>query len=154
MATAPFPTLPVRDLEGRIVDLPSALPGPYDVLVLAFRRGQQPDVDGWRAAVTAMERKDVGFWEIPVISGAWQPLRGWIDGGMARAIPDIAIRTHTLTAYTDTRAVRRALGIGGPGQVAAVLVAGGMVCWTAFGPVTPRAVAGLQEALVRLHGDT
>ena len=148
-----FPRIEVRDLEGRATQLPDAVPGPADVVVLAFRRGQQADVDAWRDAVAGLGNDGVGFWEVPVIGDPWRPLRGWIDGGMARAIPDVEVRTHTLTAYTDTRAVRRALGIPGPGQVAAVLVAGGMVAWTAFGPVTADAVTGLRDAVARLRGD-
>ena len=147
----PFPRFEVRDLEGRAMTLPDDLPGPCDLLVLAFRRGQQRDVDGWRDAVAGLGALDVGFWEVPVIGRAWTPVRGWIDGGMARAIPDIAVRTHTLTAYGETGVVRDALGIDGPGSVAPMLVVGGVVRWQARGPVTSEAVAGLAEA-IRGHG--
>jgi hypothetical protein len=145
-----FPEIDTRDLEGRVVRLPVALPGPSDVLVLAFRRGQQSDVDGWRDAVGRLGEPEVGFWEVPVIGRLWNPMRGWIDGGMARAIPDIAVRTHTLTTYTDANALRGALGIDGPGSVAPMLVVGGVVRWQDRGPADARAVAGLAEALRRL----
>jgi hypothetical protein len=134
--------------------LPSALPGPYDVVVLAFRRGQQSDVDGWRHAVEELGPDAPGFWEVPAIGGVWRPMRGWIDGGMAGAIPDPHIRAHTLTAYTDTGALRRALGIRGPGEIATLLVAGGDVVWDARGPVTDDAVMQLGAAVARLRGDT
>jgi hypothetical protein len=147
-----FPALETRDLEGRVVLLPESLPGPADVLVLAFRRGQQRDVDGWRDAVLGLGARSVGFWEIPVIGRAWSPVRGWIDGGMARAIPDISVRTHTLTAYADTGVVRDALGIDGPGQVAPILVVDGVVRWQARGPATPDAIAELAEAVGGLGG--
>jgi hypothetical protein len=147
----PFPRFEARDLEGRRVVLPDDLPGPCDLLVLAFRRGQQGDVDGWRDAVAALGVPGIGFWEVPVIGRAWNPMRGWIDGGMARAIPDIAVRTHTLTAYTDTGMVRAAVGIDGPGRVAPMLVVDGVVRWQGRGPATPDAVAGLAEA-VGSHG--
>ena len=151
-APTPFPQFEARDLEGRAMALPDDLPGPCDLLVLAFRRGQQGDVDGWRDAVAGLGVPDVGFWEVPVIGRAWSPVRGWIDGGMARAIPDVAVRTHTLTAYADTGVIRAALGIDGPGQAAPMLVVNGVVRWQARGPVTPDAVADLAAA-VRRCGD-
>ena len=71
-----FPALATRDLDGAEVALPDDLPGPYDLVILAFRRGQRPDVDAWRAAIEAEWREGLGFGEVPVIGRAWSPLRG------------------------------------------------------------------------------
>jgi len=73
-------------------------------------------------------------------------VRGWIDGGMTQAISDLAIREHTLTAYTDVRAVCRALGVVGVGRVVPVLVAGGRVRWQGAGPVDDAQLAKLLAA--------
>ena len=40
-ATATFPTVPARDLQGREVTLPSAFEGRLNVVVVAFRRDHQ-----------------------------------------------------------------------------------------------------------------
>jgi hypothetical protein len=146
-----FPPLEARDLEGRRVVLPDDLPGPCDLLVLAFRRGQQSDVDGWGDLVRTAGIDDLGFWEVPVIGRAWSPARGWIDGGMARAIPDREVRTHTLTSYTDVGAVLAALGVRGTGRVIAVLVAAGCVRWMAVGTGSTAAVAELVDRVAEIH---
>jgi hypothetical protein len=146
----PFPRLEARDLEGRSVVLPDDLPGPCDLLVLAFRRRQQADVDRWGDLVRSGGVAGLGFWEVPVIGRAWRPARGWIDGGMARAIPDRAVRTRTLTAYTDVGAVLAALGVRGTGRVVAVLVSGGSVRWLAAGTGTQAAIAELADRVAEI----
>jgi hypothetical protein len=142
-----FPSLATRDLDGAEVALPDDLPGPWDLVVLAFRRRQQPDVDAWRAAIEVEWREGLGFWEVPVIRRTWRPLRGWIDGGMAGAISRPDLHTHTLTAYTHVGAVLDALGTAGSRQVVAVLVAGGIVRWQAAGPPDGERIAELRSAL-------
>jgi len=132
------------------VALPDDLPGPMDLLVLAFRRRQHDDVAVWRAAIEAEWRHGLDFWEVPVIGRGWRPVRGWIDGGMAAAIPSPDVRAHTLTAYTDVGAVRDALGIAGSGQVVAVLAVDGVVRWQSAGPPNRERIAGLRAACERL----
>jgi hypothetical protein len=145
-----FPALATHNLDGAAVTVPDDLPGPADLVVLAFRRRQQADVDGWRAAVATDWREGLGFWEVPVIGRGWGPLRGWIDGGMAGAIGNPEIRAHTLTVYTDVGVVQRALGIAGSGAVVAILVVDGEVRWQTTGAVDPARLAGLRSALDRV----
>ena len=145
--TGRFPALRTRNLDGARVALPDDLPGPLDLLVLAFRRRQQEDVDAWRAAIEAEWRHGLDFWEVPVIGRGWVPVRAWIDGRMAASIRRPDVRAHTLTAYTDVGAVRHALGIAGSGQVVAVLVVDGAVRWQSAGPPDREQIAGLRASL-------
>jgi hypothetical protein len=147
----PFPHLEVRDLEGRRRVLPDDLPGPWDLLVLAFRRGQQADVDRWGDLVRTAGIDHLDFWEVPVIGRAWGPARGWIDGGMARAIPDREVRIHTLTTYTDVRGVLSALGVHGTGQVVAVLVVDGTARWRSVGTASQAAIAELVDRVAEIR---
>ncbi len=82
-----------------------------------------------------------------MIERARSPLRGWIDGGMAGAMPRPDLCTHTLAAYTGVGAVGNALGIVGSGQVAAVLIADGIVRWQAAGPPDRELIEDLRSAL-------
>lgn len=146
-----FPDLEVRSLDGTVLRLPGDLPGPADLLVLAFRRRQQADVDGWRAAVAeAPDLDGLGFWEVPVLSRAFAPVRSWIDGGMTQAIGDAGIRAHTVTAYTEVGRVCRALGIDGSRAVVPVLVVDGLVRWQGRGPVYDQELAGLRAGYAAL----
>jgi hypothetical protein len=47
MTGASFPQLAARDLDGRVVALPAALPAERNVVLIAFRRDQQKLVDSW-----------------------------------------------------------------------------------------------------------
>lgn len=47
MVGVSFPRLAARDLDGREVALPAALPGERNVVLIAFRRDQQKLIDSW-----------------------------------------------------------------------------------------------------------
>ena len=83
-----FPHLAARDLEGRALDLPDAFSGVFNLVVVAFRRDQQPMVDSWVAWFEALaaEHPALRCYEVPVIATRWSPARAVIDGGMARAV--------------------------------------------------------------------
>ena len=99
-----LPQLAARDLAGREVALPAGLPGERNVVLIAFRRDQQKLVDSWvpwleqRAATDPRLR----FVELPAIGPQWEPARPVIDGGMAAAIRDQAVRRRTLTVYAES----------------------------------------------------
>lgn len=144
-----FPRIAARDLDGRPVSIPG-LDGDRRVLLVAFRRQQQAMVDSWTAWLDARCARDPGlrYYEVPTIGVLWSPVRPFIDGGMARAIPDRAVRARTLTAYTDVRRVTAALGLAGTSTIAVVLVdRTGHIRWQAEGGFTERTAAALDAAL-------
>ena len=108
-----FPQLAARDLGGREVALPAGLPGERNVVLIAFRRDQQRLVDSWVPWLEQRAVIDPGlrFVELPAIGPQWEPGRPAIDGGMAAAIRDQAMRRRTLTVYTDVRRVTVPLAI-------------------------------------------
>jgi hypothetical protein len=150
MVGVSFPRLAARDLDGREVALPAALPGERNVVLIAFRRDQQKLVDSWvpwleqRAATDA----GLGFVELPVIGLQWGPARPAIDGGMAAAIRDEATRRRTLTVYTDVRRVTALLGIEDRSTIWLFLVnRAGQVRWRGSGGLDPATAASLDTAL-------
>ena len=44
-----FPHLAARDLEGHALELPDDFAGASNLVIIAFRREQQPTVDSWIA---------------------------------------------------------------------------------------------------------
>ena len=150
--TRPFPHLVTRSLTGTPHVLPDALPGPSDLVVCAFRRHHQRDVDAWRAVAASVAlASPVGFWEVPILGRGWTPMRSWIDGGMTAAIADLAIRGHTLTAYTNVAAVCRQLDLDGPRAVVALLVREGQIVWRAVGPPNEAHHSSLAVACANLY---
>jgi hypothetical protein len=150
--TAPsrFPELEARGLDGRGYRLPAGLPGERTVALLAFRREQQADVDTWLPGLLALAagHPDLAVVEIPVLGRRWIPARPVIDGGMRVGIGDPGACARTLTAYTDTGRVQRALGLRGGDEIAVVLAGrDGRIAWLRTGRCRAAALASLADAL-------
>ena len=145
-----FPQLAARDLDGREVTLPTGLPGGRNVVLIAFRRDQQSLVDSWVPWLERRAATDSGlrFVELPAIGLQWQPARAAIDGGMAAAIRDEAVRRRTLTVYTDVRRVTAPLGIDDRSTIWLCLVdRAGRVAWRGSGGFDPVTAGALDTAL-------
>ncbi len=145
-----FPQLAARDLDGREVTLPAGLPGGRNVVLIAFRRNQQNLVDSWVPWLEQRAATDPGlrFVEIPAIGLQWEPARAAIDGGMAAAIRDEAVRRRTLTVYTDVRRVTAPLGIDDRSTIWLCLVdRAGRVAWRGSGGFDHATAAALDTAL-------
>jgi len=150
MARLWFPALRVRDLEGTRRTIPDDLPGGPHVLVVAFQRWHQSIVDRWKPPLEALAKRHPGteVREVPSISRGYRLFRSGIDGGMAAAIPDVSVRRHTLTAYTDLGALARDLGIHSFDTVHVFLVdCSGHVLWTAEGEPTAELLDNLEAAM-------
>ena len=152
-----FPELAARDLEGRLRRLPDAFEGEQNLVVVAFLRRQQSDVDTWVAWFEGVRatRPMLACYEIPMLATRWSPVRRFIDGGMAQAVRESEARRRTLTVYTDVRQVTRALEIGTTRVVTALLVdAVGRVLWRATGPAAAGDTAALLEVIDGTPGDS
>ena len=86
--TARFPKLHARNLEGAALELPEAFTGDPSVVIVAFERVQQEQVDTWIPWLRRLQARmpGVGVYEIPAIKRRWLPARRFIDGGMRAGI--------------------------------------------------------------------
>lgn len=133
-----FPELEATSLDGRRWRLPSDLAGPT-VLILAFHRHQQAEVDEWIEELEALGCAHP-ILEIPTIGRGYRWMRGFIDGGMRAGIGDPVVRARTLTVYTDVSRVLEALGVRSTDHVVAAFVEpSGRVRGLAQGRFEPRA---------------
>jgi hypothetical protein len=145
-----FPALQVRDLEGVDYVIPDDLPGGPHVIILAFQRWHQSIVDRWKAPLEAIAGSHPGteVWEVPSISRAYRLFRSGIDGGMRAGIPDVSVRRHTLTAYTDLGALARALDLDTRDTVHVFVVdCDGSVRWHGEGEPNAEALDALEAAI-------
>lgn len=144
---ARLPKVSTRDLNGVRRTLPD---GRLSVLLVAYERWQQFEVDSWVPSLKALERMydEVGYYELPVV-GRIDPLkRRRLDFFMRRGIPDAETRARTLTFYADAPGFREPLGIPDEDHVAVLLVdTDGLVLWRASGPFTLGAERGLRAAV-------
>ena len=140
-----FPTVAGSALSGERVHLPADLAGAPAVLLVAYRRGTQADIDRW-SAFLGREAPGLKALELPVIPAlVWRPLATWIDGGMRGGVPRESW-SRVVTLYEDGRPVRDFLGDSiGSAAIAVVLDETGVVRWierSGFAPERARAVLG------------
>lgn len=106
-----FPAVSGDNLNGKRFDLPRDFEGDVNLVVVAFQRDQQRDVDGWMPFLKtlAKDRNDVRIYEVPTLGRGYRIMRPIIDGGMRGGIPDLKVRATTITLYIDKTSFRRAL---------------------------------------------
>jgi len=150
-----FPTLVAHDLEETSYTLPDDLPGKWRVVLMPFKRWQQIVVSAWTEALEPLTEAhpDMTVWEVPTLSRAWAPARGYIDGGMRAGIPDLDVRLHTLTAYTHLGDLSRELGITDFSDVQVFLIGpDGEIVWRGQGEPDAVKASSLVEALEAAGG--
>lgn len=151
--TAIFPVLQARNLNGRTFTLPAEFGGTHNVAVIAFQRWHQELVDSWFPCLESLvaAHPELRAYELPMIGGLYSLARPFIDGGMAAAIPDPAVRDRTLTVYTDVRRVLAALQIPSTETITLLLVdRNGRIFWRDAGAYDVERAAGLERALATL----
>ncbi len=146
-----FPSVSGENLHGEQVTFPDDLKGNPALVLVAFKREQQAEVDTWLAEIGAFEAAIPGIRvvETPTISSArWGWMAWFIDGGMRSGIPDGAARARTITLYTDVAKFRETLGMETDGQIYAVLLdSNARVRLVAPGVFTPDATERFVEVL-------
>ena len=145
-----FPRVEGSNLEGKKFALPTDFEAEYNVVIIAFRREQQADVDSWLPFLREQKvlARGVRVYELPTLSRSYRWMRGFIDGGMARGIPAKATREATITLYIDKSPFKKALGISTEDRIITLIVArGGRVLWRADGRFNTASGAELSAML-------
>jgi hypothetical protein len=124
-----FPSIAGVALSGAPVRIPEDLIGAPALLLCAYRRGTQADIDRW-AAFAGQELPQLAVFELPIIPAViWRPLQGWIDGGMRGGVPR-AQWPSVVTLYEDGAKARAFLGDSGGDRAQVVLLdAAGVVAF-------------------------
>jgi hypothetical protein len=143
-----MPTVSAENLNEKPIVLPAQLPAPKTLVLMAFEREQQTALNTW---IDGMGLKDdkLPWIETPVIAKPFGLVRGFIDRGMRRGIPDPAMRERTITLYTDPEELRRVMGLSGDGKQVWVLVVdrSGLVLAQATGNYSADKAKPLLDAL-------
>jgi hypothetical protein len=84
---------------------------------------QQANVDAWFEGLGAKDAASLIPWiEMPVIENPGIFVRWFINSGMRGGIPDIHVRSHVWTAYTDKKKFMTACGMASSEHVYAMVV--------------------------------
>jgi hypothetical protein len=148
-----FPRVEGSNLEGRRFLLPADFEAEFNVVIVAFRRKQQADVDSWLSflAEQKVRERGVRVYELPTLNRSYTIMRRFIDGGMARGIPEKATRAATITLYVEKSRFKKTLAISTEDRIVTMVVArDGRVHWTADGRFTAAFGAELVSALEAL----
>jgi hypothetical protein len=107
---AKMPELKTETLAERELTLPKDLPGEKSLVLMAFEREQQKNVETWIDGMKLAE-SPLPWIETPVINPQNRLVRAFINGGMRRGITDEKSRERTITLYTDRLSLLRAMGL-------------------------------------------
>jgi hypothetical protein len=154
-----FPTLTASNLEKRSFNLPTDFEGDNNLLLVAFEREQQKDVDTWLREMKRFENLNQGlgrlnfqYYELPTIERPMALTRWFIDSGMRRGIPDRNARERTITLYLDKKPFCEALLIDDQKTIYEFLVnRNGDVLWRSQGIFDEAKAASLSAALTQDH---
>ncbi len=116
-----FPSVAGVALSGDHVRFPEDTLGAPALLLCAYRRGTQADIDRW-AAFAARELPQLAVYELPIIPAlVWRPLQGMIDGGMRGGVPR-AQWSRVVTLYEEGAKARAFIGDGGGNRAQVLLL--------------------------------
>ena len=153
MQTPPPPTFPsvqADNLEGKKMRFPQDFAGERNLVFVAFQRNQQREIDTWVPLAKGLMQKHptLRLYEFPVIGKTIGMMRGFINNGMRRGIPDPGTRATTITIYSDKGAFMRPLGLKDQKKIYAFIVTPkGEILWRTEGPRTESGEKNLREFL-------
>ena len=145
-----FPSVKASNLEKRDFNLPAEFEGDRNLLLVAFEREQQKDVDTWLREMKRFEEVDPGlhYYELPTIQRPNALMRWFIDTGMRHGIADRKARERTITLYLEKKPFLDALLITDQKKIYAFLVdREGKVLWRAEGVFDESKGTSLRNAL-------
>jgi hypothetical protein len=142
-----FPSVAGQALSGETVRIPEDLLGAPALLLCAYRRGTQADIDQW-AAFAGRQFPWLALYELPIIpSVVWRPFQNMIDGGMRGGVPR-GQWSSVVTLYAQGAKARAFLGDGGGLYASVVLLdADGVVTFCETGGYREAAARALAQAL-------
>lgn len=149
-----LPSVKGQALSRTVVKFPEDLAGSPAILMVAYRRGTQADVDRWTAFLAERAPNTVRY-ELPTIANIiWRPMAGWIDSGMRGGVPQEAW-SSVVTLYDDASKLRDFLGdCGGYTAHMVLLDREGKVAWFNAGGFSERTGESLLDVLQALHGES
>lgn len=153
-----FPAYPSRNLEKQEKTIPSELTGDYKLMLVAFLRDQQADVDTWSKPIETLckqfNRPDKEFlssYEIPVLPKMDPAKELFIQGGMRLGVPNKIQREHIFSLYIDKDIFKKALKIQSENSIYIYLLGDkDSILWQTSGVYTPKKGKELLETLTKL----
>jgi hypothetical protein len=119
-----FPSVKGMNLEGYIKFLPRDFEAKKNIVIVAFKRKQQEDVDTWIKALDPVieGNSEIALYELPVLEKFNFLNRLTINNGMRYGIPNKKARERTICLYLDKESFRNTLAIESEEQIVVFLL--------------------------------
>lgn len=147
-----LPQMTGIDLLGQERPIPDSLKGDVNIVVFAFEREQQKDVNTWIAPADELlaQYEDLKFYEVPLIYEMNGMMRQWVNNGMRSGIPSPTARERTITVYTDREQFLTHMGMRADTIYTLIVDKGGDVLWRSEGVATPESLAAMSTKIEEL----
>ena len=150
MKTITFPEVSGKNLKRKTLSFPQDFPAKYNLVLMAFYRHQQLDINTWLPYVEQLEAQlaDLKYVEFPVIYEMGPVRQFLLNEGMRAGIPNQKARERTITLYLDKSQFLKQLGIDSEDEIQILLVTDdGKVIWQETGIFSSEKATALTEAL-------
>ena len=144
-----FPTISAETLAGTQLTLPDAAEGNITLIVIAFKREAQAQLDSWlRPYLQEFGTKpDFTFYEIPMLALYWKLMSWMIDSGMRSGI-EVKKHNNVMTYYGNINKYRRALDLEDLTRGYVFLLdPGGVIRWQGQGYSTKDALKEMRDCV-------
>ncbi|MDZ7793862.1 MAG: hypothetical protein U5P10_09290 [Spirochaetia bacterium] len=144
-----FPNLVAETLAGNQFQTPDPDGETSHVILIAFKRGVQAEIDEWLSALsgTVTNSSDIEMYEVPMLAGGFRLMSGIIDGGMRSGIPQEK-HSSVATFYGDIKRYKEILDMEQEDQCYLYIIdPQGTIRFAATGPPSPELVDGALKAL-------
>ena len=152
--TIRLPMVAGRDIDGNDFVVPTDFAGELNLVLMAFTREHQNDVNTWLPHTRELEAAWQGFrvYEVPTLWEMNWFQRRQLDFWMSTGIQDPLARATTITLYTDLQAMQSALALPDLDTIQILLVdRNGVVVWRSAGTFSEAKFEDLTATLIQTH---
>jgi hypothetical protein len=145
-----FPKITGIDLDGKKQDLPDVFKNKLNLVIVAFKREQQAEVDTWIKAAEPIlkENPNLSFYEIPLIYELSAFKRMWVNNGMRFGIPDEIARKRTITVYTNRQEFFEITQMKEEKIYALLIDSNGKILWRKEGVANDKKMSDLKKIML------
>lgn len=146
-----FPKITGINLEGKTQELPAIFKNKFNLVIVAFKRQQQSEVDTWIKAIepVLVANPNLSFYEIPLIYELSSFKRMWVNNGMRFGISDEVARKRTITVYTNREEFFRITKMQEDKIYALLIDADGKILWQVDGVSSSANIDGIKNIIGR-----
>jgi len=139
-----FPEVSAESLAKTRESIPGSARGKVTLVVVAFLRETQAQLDSWLSPFVQQfgDREGFTFYEVPMISSGYKFMRFIIDNGMRAGLPEKKHK-HVVTMYGDVQRYTDELGLDPRSGYAFLLDKEGIIRWEGQGFATAEALKEL-----------